>query len=84
MPTPERKARENIERLITQARWAVRDQNDANILASRGLAIRNLTLKQRHEFTDYFPLWMTGLKESFSLYRVLGFTQRHHSCERSA
>jgi hypothetical protein len=31
MPNPEDKARENIDRLLTQADWAVRDQSDANI-----------------------------------------------------
>jgi type I restriction enzyme R subunit len=53
MPTPEDKARENIDRLLTQAGWAVRDQNDANILAYRGVAIRSFTLKQGHGFADY-------------------------------
>ena len=46
MPTPEDKARENIDRLLTQAGWAVRDQSDSNILAYRGVAIRNFTLKR--------------------------------------
>ena len=41
MPTPEDKARENIDRLLTQAGWAVRNQSEANILAYRGVAIRN-------------------------------------------
>ena len=31
MPTPEDKARENIDRLLTQAGWAVRNQSEANI-----------------------------------------------------
>jgi hypothetical protein len=30
MPSPEDKARENIDRLLAQARWAIRDQSDAN------------------------------------------------------
>jgi hypothetical protein len=46
MPTPEDKARENIDRLITQAASAVRDQSDANILAYRGVAIRNFALTE--------------------------------------
>ena len=53
MPTPEDKARENIDRLLTQAGWAVRNQSDANILAYRGVAIRNFTLKPGHGFADY-------------------------------
>src|SRR4029453_12999462 len=53
MPTPEDKAREHIDRLLTQAGWAVRDQSDANIAAYRGVAIRNFTLKSGYGFADY-------------------------------
>ncbi|MBI2363928.1 MAG: DEAD/DEAH box helicase family protein, partial [Deltaproteobacteria bacterium] len=59
MPTPEDKARENIDRLLAQAGWAVRDQSDANILAYRGLAIRNFSLKSGHGFADYL-LYVDG------------------------
>jgi type I restriction enzyme R subunit len=59
MPTPEDKARENIDRLLTKAGWAVRDQIDANILAYRGVAIRNFTLKSSHGFADYL-LYVDG------------------------
>ena len=59
MPTPEDKARENIDRLLTQAGWAVRDHSDANILAYRGVAIRNFTLKPGHGFADYL-LYVDG------------------------
>jgi type I restriction enzyme, R subunit len=53
MPSPEDKARENIDGLLTQAGWAVRDQSDANILAYRGVAIRNFSLKPGHGLADY-------------------------------
>jgi type I restriction enzyme R subunit len=59
MPTPEDEARENIDRSLTQAGWAVRNQSDANILAYRGLAIRNFTLKSGHGFADYL-LYVDG------------------------
>jgi len=59
MPNPEDKARENIEKLLTQAGWAVRDQSDANILAYRGVAIRNFILKPGHGFADYL-LYVDG------------------------
>lgn len=62
MPPPEDKARENINLLLAQAGWAVRDQSDANILAYLGGAIRNFTFKQRH----------TGNSKHKSLHR-LGF-----------
>lgn len=44
MPSPEDKARENIDRLLTQAGWVVRDQSAANTLTYRGVAIRNFSL----------------------------------------
>ena len=53
MPTPEDPARENIDHSLTQAAWAVRNQTGANILAHRGVAIRNFTLKPGHGFADY-------------------------------
>src|SRR5947208_8006314 len=59
MPNPEDKARENIDRLLAKAGWAVRDQSDANILAYRGVAIRNFPLKQGHGFADYL-LYVDG------------------------
>lgn len=60
MPTPADQARENIDYLLTQANWAVRKQNDANILAYRGVAIRNFTLTPGGGFADYFRMWMAG------------------------
>jgi hypothetical protein len=34
MASPENQATVNIDRLLTQAGWAVRDQNDASILVA--------------------------------------------------
>lgn len=59
MPTPEDRARENVDRLLTQAGWAVRGQSDANISAYRGLVRRNLTSKQSYGFADYL-LYVDG------------------------
>jgi type I restriction enzyme R subunit len=53
MPTLEDKAGENIDRLLSNAAWALRNQSDANFLAYRGVAIRNFTLKPGHGFADY-------------------------------
>jgi hypothetical protein len=52
MTTPEAKARENIDLLLTKADRAVCDQSDANILAYRGVAIRNFTLEKRNGSHD--------------------------------
>jgi type I restriction enzyme R subunit len=59
MTTPEDEARETIDRLLSQASWAVCNQGDANILANRGVAIRNFTLKSGHGFADYL-LYVNG------------------------
>jgi type I restriction enzyme R subunit len=53
MPTPEDQARENIDRMLAGAGWAVRNLREANISASRWLAIHNFTLKQGHGLADY-------------------------------
>jgi type I restriction enzyme R subunit len=45
MPTPEDKARENIDRLLTQCGWAVQDKGAANLAVSRGVAVRELSFK---------------------------------------
>jgi type I restriction enzyme R subunit len=59
MTTPEDKARETIDRLLSQASWAVCNQGDANILANRGVAIQNFTLKSGYGFADYL-LYVDG------------------------
>jgi type I restriction enzyme, R subunit len=59
MAQPEDRARENIDRMLTNASWVVRDQGDANISAHRGLAIRNFTLKTGHGEADYL-LYVDG------------------------
>ncbi len=59
MPTPEDQARENIDRRLTEAGWEVRNLSEANISASRGLAIRNFPLKTGHGFADYL-LYVNG------------------------
>jgi len=46
--TPEDKAREEIDRLLTQAGWLVCDPGDANIVAHDGVAIREFPLKSGH------------------------------------
>jgi|SRR5882724_8991468 len=59
MSTPEDQARENIDRLLTRSGWTVCNQSDANILAYRGVAIRDCTLKSGHGFADYL-LYVDG------------------------
>lgn len=51
--TPEQQARAEIDRLLIAAGWDVCDLKQANIHASRGVAIRNFTLADGYGFADY-------------------------------
>ena len=57
--TPEAKAREHIDRLLSAAGWHICDANKANIHAARGVAIREFPLQQGHGFADYL-LYVDG------------------------
>ena len=56
---PEDEAREEIDRMLRDAGWAVQDAAKANIHASRGVALRNFSLKPGHGFADYL-LYVDG------------------------
>ena len=45
MPTPEELARQKIDALLDQCGWAVQDKGAANLAASRGVALRELSFK---------------------------------------
>jgi len=51
--TPEDKAREEIDRMLTIAGWHVCNYKEANIRASTGVVIRNFPLKAGHGIADY-------------------------------
>jgi hypothetical protein len=53
MPAPEANARQQIDRALTASGWAVLDIADANLDASRGVAIREFPLTSGHGFADY-------------------------------
>jgi type I restriction enzyme R subunit len=59
VPQPEQEARNNIDRLLTQAGWSVCDATQANIHGARGVAIREFPLKTGHGFADYL-LYVDG------------------------
>ena len=59
MTTPEDLARQEIDRLLTQAGWVVCNPDDANIVAHRGVAIRAFPLKTGHGYADYL-LYVDG------------------------
>jgi len=51
--SPEAKAREQIDKLLAAAGWAVQDIKDANIHAARGVALREFPLNPGHGKADY-------------------------------
>ncbi len=50
--TPEARARQSIDALLTQAGWHVCNVADANIHAARGVALREFPLNPGHGFAD--------------------------------
>ena len=57
--TPEQQARQNIDALLQQAGWHVCDMANANIHASRGVALREFPLNTGYGFADYL-LYIDG------------------------
>jgi type I restriction enzyme R subunit len=57
--TPEEEAREAIDAALTEAGWSVQDASQAQIHASRGVALREFPLKRGHGFADYL-LYVDG------------------------
>ncbi|MBT0663654.1 DEAD/DEAH box helicase family protein [Geobacter pelophilus] len=72
-PTPEEKAREEIDRLLIQAGWLVCDLKEANIHAGRGVAIREFPLKPGHGEADYL-LYVDGQAAGVVEAKPAGYT----------
>src|SRR5712692_10122780 len=51
--TPEARARQNIDQLLTDAGWVVQSREDANLTAGRGVAIREFPMKPGFGEADY-------------------------------
>jgi len=51
--TPEDRARQNIDKLLSDAAWIVQDKRAANLSAGRGVAVREFPLKLGHGEADY-------------------------------
>jgi type I restriction enzyme R subunit len=51
--TPEEKARQKIDALLTQSGWTVQDRAEINLSAARGVAIREVSMKRGHGATDF-------------------------------
>jgi type I restriction enzyme R subunit len=57
--TPEQKARVSIDALLAAAGWRVCNMVEANVHASRGVAIREFPLNPGYGFADYL-LYIDG------------------------
>jgi hypothetical protein len=57
--TPEQRARQEIDRLLAAAGWAVQDFKSANLYAARGVALREFVLDAGQGFADYL-LYVDG------------------------
>jgi len=57
--TPEDRARENIDKLLTAAGWIVQNKKEANLTAGRGVAVREFPMKPGHGEADYL-LFLDG------------------------
>jgi type I restriction enzyme R subunit len=51
--TPEDRAQDNIDKLLTGAGWIVQDRRSTNLSAARGVAVREFPLKSGHGEADY-------------------------------
>lgn len=51
--SPEQKAREKIDKLLHICGWDVQSIEHVNLAASRGVAVREVTLERGHGFADY-------------------------------
>lgn len=58
--SPEAKARENIDRMLTASGWIVQSRDEANVSAGRGVAIREFPLKSGYGEADYL-LYVDGV-----------------------
>jgi type I restriction enzyme R subunit len=56
---PEEEARESIDAALESAGWVLQDRDEVNILAGRGVAIREYLLKPGHGSADYL-LYVDG------------------------
>lgn len=58
--SPEEKARQNIDRMLTASGWTVQSRDEANVSVGRGVAIREFPLKSGYGEADYL-LYVDGV-----------------------
>jgi type I restriction enzyme R subunit len=58
-PSPEQRARHEIDAALAAAGWIVQDRADMNLAAGQGVAVREFKMASGHGFADYL-LFVTG------------------------
>ncbi len=58
-PTPEQKARQDIDAALEDAGWVVQDRAAMNLAAGPGVAVREFRMASGHGFADYL-LFVNG------------------------
>lgn len=71
----EQEARAEIDRLLTAAGWRVQDAKGANLLAGRGVAIREFELEDGHGTADY-KLYVDGKAKDKAFFSWRGYPRR--------
>lgn len=59
LTTPEARAREKIDRLLSESGWKVQSRSELNLHAGSGVAVREFPLEPGHGFADYL-LYVDG------------------------
>ena len=70
---PEQQARANIDQLLEQAGWAVQNLSALNVLATRGVAVREFPLLSGHGTADYL-LYVDGRAAGVVEAKPMGYT----------
>jgi hypothetical protein len=82
MKTPEEEAREQIDRMLDEAGWAVQDLAQANVRASEGVAIREFPLRTGYGQADYLLYVESKAVGAIELESSIGLLQRSRSSSR--
>ena len=78
--TPEDRARQNIDKRLTDAGWLVQDKRATNLSAGRGVAVGEFPLKSGHGEADYRG---SILREKFG-YPPIGMERVYSTSGRSS
>lgn len=87
-PTPEQKARQDIDAALAAAGWIIQDRPEMNLAAGAGVAVREFRMMPGHGFADYL-LFVNGkavgaLEAKPAGYRLINVELRNRDTEADA